>query len=255
MLSSRVIVYNVKDNPMREAVLWGIHAGRTGDADSLFLRESLVAIGWEEMGNLSVLPADREAFKTAVAKAYPDCKPGAVPNYAGQLYRFVHEIQSKDLILYPSKRDRQIHIRRVDGPYTYNTKISQGYPNQRAVKWLKVVPRDHFSQGALYEIGSAMSLFQVRNYADEFRATLEGKEVVIPAKGDETVAAVAEDIEENTRDFILKTLAQELKGHPLTHFVAQVLNTMGYRTRVSTEGPDGGIDIIAHRGDLTASDS
>ena len=87
-----------------------------------------------------------------------------------------------------------------------------------------------------------MSLFQVKNYADEYRAALEGGTQVVGTETDETVAAVAEDIEENTRDFILKTLAQELKGHPLAHFVGQLLNTMGYRTRVSPEGPDGGID-------------
>lgn len=79
---------------------------------------------------------------------------------------------------------------------------------------------------------------------------MEGKQAIIPAKADETVAAVAEDIEENTRDFILKTLAQELKGHPLAHFVGHLLNTMGYRTTVSTEGPDGGIDITAHKDEL-----
>jgi restriction system protein len=69
-------------------------------------------------------------------------------------------------------------------------------------------------------------------------------------ESDETVAEVAEDIEETTRDFVLKTLAQELKGHPFAHFAAHLLNTMGYRTRVSPEGPDGGIDIIAHKDEL-----
>jgi len=33
-------------------------------------------------------------------------------------------------------------------------------------------------------------------------------------------------------------------------FVGQLLNTMGYRTRVSPEGPDSGIDIVAHKDDL-----
>src|SRR5262249_32427628 len=47
-----------------------------------------------------------------------------------------------------------------------------------------------------------------------------------------------------------KRLAQELKGHPLAEFVAHLLNTMGYRTRVSPEGPDGGIDIVAHKDEL-----
>ncbi len=49
---------------------------------------------------------------------------------------------------------------------------------------------------------------------------------------------------------MLKRLAQELKGHPLADFVAHLLSTMGYRTRVSEEGPDSGVDIIAHRDEL-----
>jgi len=67
---------------------------------------------------------------------------------------------------------------------------------------------------------------------------------------DDTVALVAEDIEETARDFVLRRLAQELKGHPFAEFVAHLLGAMGYRTRLSREGPDGGIDIIAHKDEL-----
>ena len=67
---------------------------------------------------------------------------------------------------------------------------------------------------------------------------------------DDTVAAVAENAQESTRDFVIKTLAQELKGHPFADFVGQLLQTMGYRTRVSPAGPDGGIDIVAHKDEL-----
>ncbi len=95
-----------------------------------------------------------------------------------------------------------------------------------------------------------MSFFQLKNYADEYRAAAEGKTVAPPAATDDTVAAVAEDIEATTEDFILKRLSQDLKGHPLAHFVAHLLGTMGYKTRVSPEGPDGGIDIVAHRDEL-----
>jgi len=235
---------------MKEQTVWGIHAGRTGDADSLFLHNNVVAIGWHEIGDLSKLPCEREAYKAAVVKVYPQIKPGAIPNYTGQVFRFACEMQVGDLILYPSKQDRKVHFGQVCGGYQYAPQSSPGYPNQRAVKWLKSVPRTGFSQGALYELGSAMSLFSVKTYADEYRAALEGVASPEPVSQDETVAMVAEEIEENTRDFVLKTLAQELKGHPLSHFVANLLNTMGYRTRVSPEGPDGGIDIIAHKDEL-----
>ena len=96
-----------------------------------------------------------------------------------------------------------------------------------------------------------MSLFLVKNYADEFKAAMENKAApVTPVVQDDSVAAVAEDIEETTRDFVLKRLAQELKGHPFADFVAHLMNTMGYRTRLSAEGPDGGIDILAHKDEL-----
>lgn len=238
-------------NEINDKAIWGIHAGKTGDADTLFLKKNCVALGWAKMGDLSTLRADREIFKARVAEVYPDKKPGAIPNNAGQLFRFVHEMKPGDLVIYPSKRDRQIHLGRVESGYRFDPHTDSGYPNLRSVQWLKTVPRTQFSQGALYEIGSAMSLFLVKNYADEFRAALEGKSApIVSVEQDESVAAVAEDIEETTRDFVLKRLAQELKGHPFADFVAHMLNIMGYHTRVSSEGPDGGIDIVAHKDEL-----
>jgi restriction system protein len=63
--------------------IWGIHGGKTGDAHSLFLNKNVVAVGWPAMGDLSAIPPNREAFKAAVAKTYPQHKPGAIPNNAG----------------------------------------------------------------------------------------------------------------------------------------------------------------------------
>lgn len=233
-----------------DKVLWGIHAGKTGDADDLFLKHNVIALGWVEMGDLSKMPADREVFKGKLLEVWPDRKPGYYPNAAGQIFRFVHEAKTGDLVIYPSKQDRRIHIGEIIGAYQYDTKLELGYPQHRPIKWLKSVPRTNFSQGALYEIGAAMSFFQVKNYADEFLAALSGQEITQPPKQDESISYVAEDIEQNTRDFILKTLAQELKGHALADFTAHLLGTMGYRTRVSPEGPDGGVDIIAHKDEL-----
>jgi restriction system protein len=231
---------------------WGIHAGRTGDAEGLFVKGSCVALGFVQMGDLIGLAPDRDAFKRRVAEIYPEKKPGAIPNIAGQLYRFVHEMQVGDVVIFPAKSDRIVHLGRVEGTYRYDPQREPGYPQVRAVKWLRQVPRTRLSQGALYEIGSAMSFFQVKNYAEEFLVALEGKIETPPVAvvEDETVALVAEEIEETTRDFILKQLARELKGHPFAEFVAHLLEAMGYRTRVSPEGPDGGVDIIAHKDEL-----
>ena len=232
--------------------MWGIHGGRTGDADTLFLQKGYVALGWATVGNLSKLSPTRESFKTRVAEVFPTMKQGAVPVSAGQLYRFVHEAKIGDIVVYSSKTDRHIHIGRIESEYEYSPVEEISYPHHRKIKWLKNLPRTHFSQGALHEIGSAMSFFAVKTYSDEFWAAIEGKDVSVPVAQDETVALVASDIEDQTRDYVLKKLAQELKGGPFEDFVAHLLQVMGYKTQQPKrgKGADGGVDIIAHKDEL-----
>ena len=237
-------------NPNPEVPVWGIHAGRTGDADMLFLKQNCIAIGWGAMGDLSALATDREAFKQRYVQAYPDAKKGGIATVSGVPYRFLHEMKSGDLVAYPSKQDKQIHIGRVEGDYRYDSTGETSYPHRRRVKWIRHVPRLDFTQGALYEIGSALSLFQIKNYADEFRAVVDGKVVpAIQVDQDATVASVTEDIEDTTRDFVLKRLAQELKGLPLEGFVAHLLQCMGYHARLTRKN-EPSVDVIAHKDHL-----
>lgn len=226
--------------------MWGIHAGKHGEADGYFLSKNVVGLGWAELKDLSLLDASRESFKLAVTKGFPQAKPNAVPIYAGQLYRFAHEVQAGDIVVYPSKMDRQIHIGRVRGAYKYDPKANARCPHVRAVTWLRQEPRTRFSLGALHEVGSAMSFFQIRNYADEFRAAISGNFEELPVSQDESVAAVAEDIEETTRDFVLKQLGQELKGLPLEDFIRHLLECMGYQARLARRN-EPSVDIIAHK--------
>ena len=235
---------------IQERTIWGIHAGRASEAENLFLKHDVIALGWVEMGDLTKLSPTREAFKAKQMDVEPGRKSGYYPTSSGQIYRFVHEIKKGDLVAYPSKLDRKIHLGEILGDYQFDDSTEPKFPHHRAVKWISAQPRTRFSQGALYEIGSAMSLFQVKNYADEFLNILGGKKNEQPVVEDTTIGYVAEDIQQNTEDFILKKLAQELKGHMLAEFVAHLLETMGYRTRLSPEGPDGGVDIIAHKDEL-----
>lgn len=231
-----------------EKRVWGIHTQN----DKLFLQDSVIAIGWREFGDLSVLNATREDYKQHYLEVYPDAKKGAVANSAGMLYRFAHEAQMGDYVVFPSKSDRMINIGVIEGDYFY-VATAHEYVQQRKVKWIKHLPRTSFSQGALYEIGSAMSFFMIKNYADEFLAALDKnfkKAIADTSSEDETVAATAEEIIESTKDFILKELSKNLKGYDLELFVADLLQAMGYRTSVSPHGGDSGIDITAYKDEL-----
>lgn len=109
-------------------------------------------IGWKDMGDLSLIQADRDAFKEKYTEVYPDAKKGSIANGAGMLYRFTHEVGIGDYVVFPSKIDRQINIGVVEGGYEYHPEAAE-YAQQHKVKWLKHLPRTSFSQGALYEVG------------------------------------------------------------------------------------------------------
>ena len=230
-----------------EKKIWGIH---TYD-EILFLKDDKMAIGWKEIGNLREIPANRDDFKKKYVQVYPDASKGAVATCAGMLYRFCHEVQIGDYVVYPSKSDRMINIGEITGDYEFVPDAHE-YVQQRNVKWLKHIPRTSFSQGALYEIGSALSFFAVKNYADEFLSALDKgfKKHAAANDEDDTVGATAEDIIESTKDFILKELSRNLKGYALEEFVADLLRAMGYRTTVSPQGGDSGIDITAYKDEL-----
>ena len=231
-----------------EIKVWGIH---TLD-DNLFLKDSVIAIGWNEMGDLSVIEPNRDAFKKKYSEIYVDAKKGNIANGAGMLYRFLHEVKIGDYVVYPSKTNREVNIGQITGDYMYVPEEKM-YVQQRNVKWLKHFPRTIFSQGALYEIGAAQSFFSVKNYAEEFLSSLDkdfAKSGYNENEEDETVAATAEEIIESTRDFIIKELSRNLKGYDLEVFVADLLNAMGYRTTVSKHGGDSGIDITAYKDEL-----
>ncbi|MEE6710260.1 restriction endonuclease [Lacticaseibacillus paracasei] len=227
-----------------EKKVWGIHTQN----DNLFLNNNVIAIGWNDMGNLSSIDPSRDEFKRKYAQIYPDVKKGSIATGAGMLYRFCNEVQPGDYVVFPSKSNREVNIGEVKGEYVYNSTQIE-YAHSRKVNWLKHLPRTFFSQGALYEIGSALTLFSVRNYADEFMNALQKnfKKYDSSDSDDESVGQTADDIMENTKDFILKELSRQLKGYNLESFVSDLLQAMGYRTFVSPQGGDSGIDITAYK--------
>ncbi len=236
--------------------MWGVH----NDQPQLGLVDNeFISIGWAEMGDLAALGNDKDAMKAKVAATYPDIKPGAIPGTAGTLLSFVFRMQVGDLVVYPHKPDSTLNFGRIVGDYEYHPELPL-HRNRRKVEWLRTgVPRTDFTEPARYEVGSAMTIFQVKNHSKEFLDFLAGAQVTtqppvtaVPEDPEETATNVvsAERIEDDTRDFIVATLMRELEGADFERFVAHLLQCMGYRTRVTQVSGDGGVDIIAHKDPL-----
>jgi len=233
---------------MTDRTIWGIHMRREhGFAP---IEQGYIAIGWREMGDLSLLKPARDAFKAAYEIAYPNSKEQTIRTSAGVPYRFLVEMKLGDIVIFPSKPDRMVNIGVVEGDYTYQPQAPLDCPHRRAVRWMTHIPRASFSQPALNEIGSALTLFRVTSNADEFLAALEGEAFEAEDVDEASAEAVSAQVEESTEDFIIKRLKTTQTSYQFEHFVAHLIKCMGYYSRVTQASGDGGVDIIAHRDEL-----
>ena len=239
-------------------IVWGIHMPEEIGADAV--EKSRVSIGWPDLGDLSKLPADRDAIKEAIFAAYPEKKQGAVPVEAGVIYHFIHEAKPGDFVIYPSKHDRMVNIGKFTDAFEYDEGPEGDryvYPNSRVVGWLGHFPRSDFSQSALYEIGSFLTLFKVRNHAAEFLAKVDPNVSSQQSEDDETTpdddsvsSTVTRQAEETAQDFVIKRIHTHLSGHDFEYFIGHLLECMGYTVRVTQKSGDGGVDVVAHNDKL-----
>ncbi len=232
--------------------VWGMHAGVGGAADSIFQEEHQIAIGWDDLGDLSGLPDRHQAFKDHMrAKGYEGSEQ-TIGVKAGMIYRFVHKMKKGHVVVYRPKGSVNVLIGKITGDYEYVP--GDDYPNRRKIDWQKTTTISTFSQGALHVLGAFMTLFKVGEYGDEFLKVLQEypAETVptVEPQEDETVPLIVENTRSDTRDFVMKALDRHFKGHPLAHLVGNLLEAMDFKAEVSTPGPDHGIDIVAMKGEF-----
>lgn len=234
--------------------MWGIHNDVLG---AELIEQGFVSVGWEKVPDLRTVGHDQETIKAFLETAYPEVKAGAIPVWAGMLRKFGYEMRVGDLVVAPVKADSTISIGRITGDYEY-VEAAPVHRHRRTVAWLRTgIPRASFPQPALYEIGSALTLFQVKKHRAVFESALTtlvpkpGKippEVEDPDWVEEEPSAAK--LEQFTRDYVLKHLLSDLTPEEFEHFTADLLRAMGYQARVTQFSGDGGVDVIAHRDPL-----
>lgn len=144
---------------------WGIHNNRP-EID--FVDEGFVALGWDLIAeDARPLAEDRDALKAELRRRYPHKNERAIGAWAGIFVRFVLEAAEGDVVVHPHKEERTINFGRIAGPYEYAPEAPTRR-HRRRVSWLNTgVPRDAFSQDALWEIGSTLTFFAIRNHVSE----------------------------------------------------------------------------------------
>jgi restriction system protein len=144
---------------------WGIH---NNHPEIDFVDGGFVALGWDLIAqDATGLVDDRDVLKHELARAYPEKNARAIAAWAGIFIRFVSDAAVGDIVVHPEKQDKTINFGRIAGPYEYAAR-EPTRRHRRAVEWLNTgVPRDAFTQEALWEIGSTLTFFRIRNHVSE----------------------------------------------------------------------------------------
>ena len=109
---------------MNKTRAWMVRAGDNNEIIDDVLENSVVAIGWSEIGNVSNL-GNREEVKEKYEKEFPEHKKWRKSVNSGQIFRFCHKIKKGDYVLTYDKSSREIHIGKIESKYKYKPP----YPN------------------------------------------------------------------------------------------------------------------------------
>lgn len=239
---------------MKKRSMWMVRAGEGGFRFDEFKAQSLVSIGWHEVGDMSSLKT-RNDFSEAMARSLPNARAGQIAASAGQTYRFVHEISLSDLIITYDREERIYLLGAIVGDYEYRPDRSVEHPNIRRVQWTAQVPRDELSVAARNSLGAISTLFLIPpGVAAEIETLSEGTpnhqhptptDLVFGAEADASeVDDLYKDVQSKGFEFI-KDRVNALDWEEMQELVAGLLRAMGYKTRISPSGSDRGKDIVA----------
>jgi len=145
---------------------WVVRAGIKGSAHEYFAKKQAIVLVEPGLGDLSRLEPSREAFYKAYRAIKPDETRTGTAGIGGKFFRFVHEMQVHDVVIYPVLHTGEVHIGRLVGRYVYRPSDRE-FPHQRRVEWIGAVAKDSLTVAAQYELGAARTLFEYKRNLEE----------------------------------------------------------------------------------------
>ncbi len=237
--------------------VWVVRAGRYGEGEEFAINNSLLGIGFELQQSVAEFP-DRHTLRDFLLSSneYSGDGEKKAPSSALQLWRFANELEPGDVAVLPCKQPKVVAVGKITGDYRYEP--GRPFPHVRPVEWSATdIPRSSFDRDLLYAFGGLLTLFQVNRDSAEERI-----ERVVRRHRGETPSdsptqpldiadeSVAVDLQDVISDSIIERIRQKFTGNRLEYLVENILKAQGYATLQTRRGADGGIDVVAGKGQM-----
>lgn len=219
-------------------------AGEGSRMLSNFFEHSIVAIGWDGLGNHAQYKT-LEDLRKKMKEVYPNDRDGRLAAHAHIVWKFSHEMKTGDRVLVYNPETRLYQVGAISSDATFDDKRKE-FKNLRKVQYSQELSRDSLSAPTRNTLGAIMSLFEIKDDPkEEIEKALAGASVEpSPSEAAEEIEVLGEDVLSQSHEFI-KDRFLRLDWEEMQELTADLLRAMGYKTRVSPRGPDRGRDIVA----------
>ena len=227
--------------------MWMVRAGEGAYLIEEF-EKGYVAIGWNEIGDLSQLK-EQEQIKEKYLQTYPGEHLSKVNNAAAMIFKFRVLLTKGSRVLTYNPVSRMYLVGEVSGEYQFQDGAVKDYAHFRAVNWVGKVSRDKLKVSSRNSLGSTLTLFNVNeDVAADIDAVLQGAPTteteLNPIAEKEEFGQLKEDTVSRAHELI-KDRILSLSPDEMEELVAALLRAMGYKTTVMPKGPDRGVDVLA----------
>lgn len=198
-----------------------------------FVNGGYAAVGWLGQEDLTTIHSRDEVFER-FKKAHPDQTPNQAGANAGQLAKFILNVQPGDYIMTrcaPPTREYRYGVVE-DEPLYYVPEHPDGcpFPHRRKVKWFEnTIIKENLSIPFQKNLSAAKTLFEVR-YMEEFLVAI-GEKTLETSKYDPYQA-------------VLDQILQKTSYSEFEYLIGDLMVAMGYEDVEVIGGPrDRGVDV------------
>lgn len=221
---------------------WGVRVGHGGQYADIARKNGYVAIGWDELGDLSWL-SDAQDEAAARQKLASRCETtfgvtgmkAAIT--AGQLWRFARDIQVGDIVFLPNAAKGRVHVGVVAGLFENVVNPTDGcpYSRRRKVTWVRDLDRSELPAELRFSLGSLTTVFSLARVDHFARAAADG-----------AIAEVGATVKVAHVDVLTHVLDRLYGLHPkaFEEFVADFLSAIGYDAQATPYVGDKGVDVV-----------
>lgn len=214
---------------------FALSMGEGGEYVAHGRKGNYIAVGWQKLGDLTWLTDPRPAWEkvwqrlvSEIAKEYGGSATSVGLN-AGQVWRFVRELERDDIVLLRNAPERTVIFGEVTGAYRFEAKPTDGcpYPHRRSVQWTKTISRDKLSTKLKNSMGSLLTIFSVDTHAAEITSALGERYL----SGEKLATGMIEKL-------------KKMDPKKFEDFAKHLLELAGFQAATTPYVGDKGVDVV-----------